>query len=554
MKISAVLILSVALIFITFAPRSTVQSSAQLPGGQTSRSYAPGEVLVQLKEAPADFETPEVIADQILPTHAAGTRAVPDAGRSSLYLMKIASNTTVERAIAEAEKNPRVEFAEPNYYVHPADTVPNDALFNQEWDMLNTGMETFGGKAGADIEATKAWDITTGSDDVVVAVTDTGIDFSNPDLAPNVWVNPNAGKDGFTGDINGWNFANNNAQLFDPTSDQGHGTHVSGTIGAVGNNGIGVAGVAWHVKLMGLKFIGLQKNGQYQGTTGAAVGAINYAIMQKSLGVNVRAINASWDGGQPSRSLRKAIIRAGNAGILFVCAAGNADAGFGSDMDDPNFAVYPGAWNDIPTLISVAATDNSDGIASFSNFGHATVSVGAPGVHVMSTFPNGQYTLLDGTSMATPHVTGVAALLAATEPALGPADVKQRIISTAVPLISLAAKVQGSARLDAFNALTNHTSQPGSPQISGVTTSKKFVTVDGLNFVNGSSVILVNGSPLPKMRYDSTYIIGNGTLTRLISKVGKDGINSVFPSGVSVQVTVMNPTTGQTSAPVNFVR
>ena len=194
--------------------------------------------------------------------------------------------------------------------------MPNDAQFSQQWALDNTGQD--GGTPGDDIDATQAWNITTGSRNVVVAVIDSGVDYTDPDLAANIWTNPNAGQDGFSGDLHGYNFVADNG---DPMDDNGHGTLVAGEIGAVGNNGVGVTGVNWNVTIMPLKF--LDANGG--GYTSDAIRAINYATMERTqYGVNVRVINASWSSSQSDAGLNAAIQAAGNAGILFVAAAGNS--------------------------------------------------------------------------------------------------------------------------------------------------------------------------------------------------------------------------------------
>ncbi|HSQ19039.1 MAG TPA: S8 family peptidase, partial [Blastocatellia bacterium] len=488
---------------------------------------------------------------------------------SGLCVARLKGQVEVTDAAARARRDPRVEFAEPNYLFYPAETVPDDSYFDQMWGLFNPGSSSHGGEPGADISATRAWDITTGSDDVVVAILDTGVELVHSDLALNSWVNPGEAVngtdddgDGFIDDINGWNFITNNNITFENASVDAHGTHVAGTIGALGNNGLGVVGVAWHVKLMSLKFIGKQPDGTVAGTTADAVRAIEYVIHQKRRGVNVRAINASWSGSANSRALREAITAAGDEGIVFVCAAGNGgEDGSGDDIDDPSAAEYPAAWSGIPSLISVAALDRSDGLADFSNYGHASVSVGAPGVSIMSTLPaneyapDGNYGTFSGTSMAVPHVTGIIALLASHEPSLSAAAAKQRLIQTAQPIAALASKAVSSGRANAYNALTD--TVPAAqlrPIVAAVNTSKKFVVVNGLGFLEGSSVIEVNGVALPQTRYDSSYSIANGTLTQLRAKLGKPAIRETFPEGLEVQVSVFNPTTGERSAPFRFTR
>jgi subtilisin family serine protease len=338
-----------------------------------------------------------------------------------------------------------VAYVEPDYVITGA-AVPNDPSFGQLWGLSNTGQS--GGLRDADIDAPEAWDVTTGSRSVVVAVIDTGIDYRHRDLAANAWQNPGevAGDgidndgNGFVDDVYGWDFANNDA---DPMDDQGHGTHVSGTIGAVGNNGTGVVGVSWNVSIMGLKFLGA--NGS--GSTSGAVAAINYVTrMRRDFGINVVASNNSWGGGGFSTSLRDAIAAGGRAGILFVAAAGN------ESQNIDTTPAYPAAYTS-DAVISVAATDRSNTLASFSNYGVTGVDVAAPGVSIYSTVPGNSYATYSGTSMATPHVTGTVALMAAANPQATAAQIRTAILSTAVPVASLAGKVATGGLLNAAAAV-----------------------------------------------------------------------------------------------------
>jgi len=341
----------------------------------------------------------------------------------------------VQQVLGWAARTPGVAYVEPDFVIAPR-RVANDASFPQLWGLNNTGQS--GGLADADIDAPEAWDVTTGSRNVVVAVIDTGIDYTHPDLAANAWRNPGevAGDridndgNGFVDDVYGWDFANNDAN---PMDDEGHGTHVAGTIGAVGDNGTGVVGVNWQVSIMALKFLGA--NGS--GTTSAAVAAVNYATrMRRDFGVNVVATNNSWGGGGFSAALRDAIAAGGDAGILFVAAAGNDAAN--TDVAPEYPASYAGT-----AVMSVAATDRSNRLSSFSNFGATSVDLGAPGSSILSTVPGGGYATYSGTSMAAPHVTGVAALLLSADPAQSAAALRERLITHAVPVL-------GSGRSDLF--------------------------------------------------------------------------------------------------------
>lgn len=554
------LVLAFAFCALLFIPQAKVYSKKRLEARQ---DYVPNQILVKLKTDITPFPGNLPIAEDlqlakdILPE--SGTKAESLSGelQSGLYLIELDGNTTVQEAIAQAQKNPRVLYAEPNFLIEPQETLPNDVRFAEMWSLYNTSKE------GADIGATRAWDLTTGSSNTVVAITDTGVDINHPDLAANIWTNPNeiAGNgidddnNGLVDDVNGWNFFDDIKTVYDNFTGDRHGTFVSGIIGAVGNNGIGVTGVAWNVKLMPLKFI---SNGS--GNIAGAVRAINYAIAQKKKGVNLRVINASWGPSASecttsfSQSLKDVFMAAGDANILIVCSAGNGICGSSRSIgDDLDIAPeYPAAWaGELTNVISVAATDRTDNVLSFSNFGHANVSVGAPGDgFLVSTYPEGIYATFapGGTSFAAPHVTGIAALLASREPALTPAQMKQRIISTAEPILPLASKVAGSGRANAYNALANRTAALPPLGINAIQLSKKFVDIDGLGFVQGAMAVEVDGQAVAyNTKYDGGYTLANGSFTRVFLKMPKPDLRALFPSGVAKNVTVVNKTTGQRS-------
>ncbi len=358
--------------------------------------------------------------------------------RIKVSLYSTSGGKDVTTLCKELNENPLVEYAEPNYIVH-ADVLPNDPRFTNGdlWGLHNTGQS--GGTADADIDAPEAWDIQTGSIATIVAVIDTGVDWGHEDLSANIWFNPgevpNDGIDndgnGFVDDIRGWDFINNDN---DPMDDAGHGSHVAGTIGADGNNGIGVVGVNWDVSIMPLKFLG--SNGG--GNTADALQAILYA------GANgAHLTNNSWGGGGFSQALKDAIEL---NPILFVAAAGND----GIDIDiGPH---YPSSY-DSANVLSVASTDRNDGMSGFSNFGLMSVDLGAPGSSILSSVPGDSYSVFNGTSMATPHVAGAAALLLSQGP-MDHQELKTKIALSTDPVAALDGRTLTGGRLNIHRALT----------------------------------------------------------------------------------------------------
>ncbi len=374
-------------------------------------------------------------------------------------------------ALASLRANPYVATFQPDQEIR-GQATPNDPEFLQD---NMTGLQNLGDEIGrlldADIDATEAWDVEKGSRSVVVGVLDTGIDYSHPDLAANIWTNPGeiAGNgiddDGncFVDDVHGFNFILGGdicqgapAGNGDPRDDDthGHGTHVAGTIGAVGNNGQGVVGVNWTTSLMALKVL----NARGVGFLGDAVQAINYANMMSDRGTNVRVLNASWEFFEFESALESAIQRAQDRDILFVAAAGNGDAfGWGWDIDGT--PVYPAGYEN-SNIIAVAASDESDRLGRFSNFGVDSVDLAAPGTGVLSALPGGKYGTLNGTSMAAAHVSGVAALYLSKFPEASFEEVRTAILRGVDIKAGFQGKVATSGRLNAFGALSTDAVRP----------------------------------------------------------------------------------------------
>ena len=355
-------------------------------------------------------------------------------------------------------------YVEPNFAVW-AQSLPGDFYFGAQYGLNNTGQTSIFGDTGvinADINAPEAWDLLAaagapagGQQDVVVGLIDTGVDYNHPDIAASMWVNPfeipGNGKDddgnGFTDDVHGADFADLDG---DPMDDHNHGTHVAGILAATPDNGIGTAGVAPHVKVMALRFLSADGFGGVD----FAIQALNYAMDMKSRGVNIRLTNNSWGGADFSQAMDDAIRRSADAGMLFVAAAGNGDAvnHIGFDIDAPDAGFYP-ASHTAPGVISVAATDSRDRLASFSNFGAEGVDLAAPGVNVVSEIRNGGYQYFSGTSMATPLVSGVAAMAWTLKPDATWEQVRDAIFAGVDKLPSLDGKMVTGGRLNALSTL-----------------------------------------------------------------------------------------------------
>lgn len=394
--------------------------------------------LVQLQEA----APPDAIED-IARRHGLVLRKT--SAKSGLYLLASpqVDIDTLPDLLNALTHEPLVRCAEPDSIVSALATLPNDPSFGQLWGLNNTGQT--GGTPDADIDAPEAWDYAVGSTSVVVGLIDSGVNYTHADLAANIWSNPlevvngiDDDGNGFVDDVRGWDFSANDN---DPSDGLGHGTHCAGTIAGVGNNGIGVAGVNWHCQILPLKFI----DAGGIGYTSDAVEALYYAVQLRQHGVNIRLTSNSWGGGAYSSTLRAAIAANAAADILFVAAAGNAS---GNNDVTPSYpASYP-----VSNVIAVAATDHNDTLAWFSNYGAVSVALSAPGVNIYSTVPGG-YGTKDGTSMAAPHVSGVAALLAGLTPAADWARIRRAIMQGVDPVSSLTGRTSTGGRLNALKAV-----------------------------------------------------------------------------------------------------
>ena len=401
-----------------------------------SEVFADGELLVKYKYGSASPSAFSMNAQ----TGAAVLEEFPDLGWQRV---KLPAGRSLKQALSLYKSSPDVESVQPNFYYHLLNS-PSDARFSELYGMQK-------------ISAPAAWDLSTGSQATVVANIDTGIAYNHEDLAANMWRNegetPDNGVDddgnGFIDDYHGFDFFYNDS---DPTDDAGgHGTHTGGTIGAVGNNALGVVGVNWNVRLMAIKIYSPSGSDT---TSAMLINAYNYVRMMKNRGVNIRITNNSYGGcGEAcgyDQATRDAIDALGDAGVLQVFAAGNN----GRDIEATPF--YPASYTS-PSIITVAASDRDDNRVGFSNYGASSTDLAAPGLGILSTISSGGYDTSSGTSMATPHVTGAAALLASHNPNLSAASLKATLMNSVDALPQWNGVVKSGGRLNVAKALQNPT-------------------------------------------------------------------------------------------------
>lgn len=442
-----------------------VLSSTAFAKMSTEAAFVPGEILVKVK--------PGHMGKFLAKKSLLGAEVKKELNTLSGQFLLLKSNSkSTQSLLSELQDLSEVQYAEPNYIYkaiaskqtlesilfgtvkeNHSSMAPTDPLYGKLWGLKNTGANepdrnggtsTTPGVAGADTDAEKGWTITTGSKKVTIAVIDTGIDYNHPDLKNQIWTNEKeiAGNgvdddnNGFIDDIHGWNAYAKNGN---PMDGNAHGTHCAGTIGAEHNNGIGVAGVMSDVTLMAVKFL----SDEGSGSLADAVVAIDYATK-----MNVDIMSNSWGGGGFSQALEDSIKAAKNKGIIFVAAAGN------DSSNNDSRPSYPASYQ-VDNVISVASHTAQDTISSFSNFGKRSVHVAAPGSNILSSVPGGDYKVFSGTSMATPHTSGVVGLLLSETGRLPVLEVRNRLMATTVPGPAYRKTTQGGGRVNIYNFLTD---------------------------------------------------------------------------------------------------
>jgi subtilisin family serine protease len=472
----------------------SLKTKDELPSFEAhpDKEAAPDQIIVKFKENVGTKALSNVRSDE-------GLQKKKDLDLIDAEVDKV-SGQSVEQAISSLESRPDVEYAEPDYIVHPtgrATGYADEPRFGDLWGLNNTGQAVNShpaGTADVDIDAEEASAITQGDPNLVVAVIDDGVDFSHPDLKDRAWLNPGesgSGKEtngvdddgnGYVDDVNGWDFFHKDKTVHD--TDDFHGTHVSGTIAASANNQ-GVVGVAPNVEIMALKFIG--PNG---GLTSDAILAIEYAAKK-----GAKISNNSWGGGGYSQSLKDAIAA---SGMLFVTSAGNGGADRVGDNNDVT-PQYPASY-DNPNILSVAAINNQGNLAYFSNYGPNSVDISAPGVDILSSIPGGSWAFYNGTSMASPHVTGAAALVGSKTPSFlpRPLDLKKALMDTGKSVSSTAGKTMTGKMVDANAALRANAPLPDPIQpagtvsinvgAAGTTSSLVWLTLSASDNEGGSGV------------------------------------------------------------------
>ncbi|MCK4792764.1 MAG: S8 family serine peptidase, partial [Desulfobacteraceae bacterium] len=407
---------------------------SELSAGE-NKSYIEGEVLIQLRQQDYAVTDKEVRILKALDVN------VIKHLKNNVYLVKLSKDDSVASATRRLNAYPEVEFAEPNYRRYITSVIPNDPLFDSQW-------------AHENIQSGAAWEIQKGKESIIVALVDTGVDYAHKDLKDNIWINDEedwrASGPGYNGiDDDGDGYIDNYFGINtitgsgDPMDDEGHGTHIAGIVGAEGNNLVGISGVNWRVSLMAIKFI--------RAIDGSGSIADEVEAIQFAKGKGAKILNMSFAGRYFSAIERDAIANAG--GILFITSAGN------ERTDNDVMPSYPANY-DLPNIISVAASNQFDELAYFSNYGENTVSLAAPGVSILSTLPGDDYDYISGTSMATGYVTGLAALILAKSPYTSMAKLKERILRTVDTNANLQGKILTGGRINAYRALTESTTGP----------------------------------------------------------------------------------------------
>ncbi len=549
--------------FLTTALALGMVSTVQANEKNALAEHVPGEVIVKLKAGMAkSFLSRKSVYN-------ADIKELMELSMGDVAVLRVPQTKSLKSIVIEISKDSAVEYVEPNFIYKAIKNVEtlesklynssftpkyssmltNDPKFDDLWGLVNTGNNEPAGSrgnsapsgvAGIDVNATNAWAITKGNKNVKIAVIDTGVDYNHPDLQANIWTNtaelngrPGVDDDGngYVDDIHGYDFANNDG---DPMDGNGHGTHCSGTIAAEHDNGVGIAGVMAQAQIVGIKFL----TDQGSGSTADAIKAIDYATK-----INVDIMSNSWGGGGFSQALYDSIKAAKDAGIVFTAAAGN------SATDNNGQPHYPSNY-DIENVISVAANNYSDELAFFSCYGSKTVHVAAPGRNILSTTPNNAYDVYSGTSMATPHVSGVVGLYIAQYGRVDVAQLRTDLMKSSVYARSYGRKTIGKGRVDAYNFLTgvvaarpaepnpsewraqSEVFETAHPYVNGATTAKTF-TVAGAKFIR----VKFKKYDLEE-NYDFAIIKdGSGALVEKISGAGAEYV-SEYVEGDTLEVSL----------------
>lgn len=491
--------------------------------------FKEGRLLVKFV-AGAPPAVVEQIADQLNASEVQIFQIVP-----GLVAYEYELALDVQEVLEMVLDNAHVEYAEPDFY-HIAQ-AQNDPRFPEQWALENIGQT--GGTVDKDINATSMWQIEDGDQNVVIGVLDTGVD-KHPDLIPNLWQNVREiTANGIDDDLNGYidddHGINAITNSGNPLDDHGHGTHVSGTIGADGNNSLGVVGVSQNVQIASCKF--LDQSGK--GLTSDAIQCLQYFASLKTRPinpVNIIATNNSWGGGGSSISLRDAIQVHQNLGILFVAAAGNE----GKNNDVAPF--YPASY-ELANVISVGATDHNDRLAGFSNYGKRSVHVTAPGARILSTYLNEGYALLSGTSMAAPHVAGLIAIIKSAFPAFDYRQIKNLVLSSGTPIALLqntiisgrrirGADTNGTGALSCVNQTVSSRLKPTENNLSILLGTSIFLSSSGINCSSPSGPITLYSAG-----GESVVLRDNGLNGDLLAN---DGIYSLLWTPLSAKTYILN--------------